>query len=91
MEKRLIKKNLKFSKLKTKEDFTLWLKLAKKGIAMKGINVELTSWRKTTNSLSSSIIQKISDGYKVYNKELKYNTLMSLFMLFILSVNSILK
>ena len=91
MERKLIRNNIKFSKLKTKEDFTLWLKLAKKGVAMKGINVELTSWRKTSNSLSSSIMQKISDGYKVYNKELKYNTIMSLFLLFILSVNSFLK
>ena len=40
---------------------------------MKGMNVELTSWRKTSNSLSSSIIQKISDGYKVYNHYMNFN------------------
>ena len=55
-----------FANLKTKEDYVLWLKLAKDKIEMKGIHENLTSWRKSKNSLSSSTIQKLIDGYKVY-------------------------
>ncbi len=91
VKKKLLKKNLNFSNLKTKEDYALWLKLAKKGVVMKGINQTLSSWRKTSDSLSSPIFQKIFDGFKVYNKELKLNIICSLIYLLILSINSILK
>jgi len=81
----------RFANLRTKEDYVLWLKLAKDGITMKSIQENLTSWRKSKNSLSSSVIQKIVDGYKVYRIYLKYSRLRSLYHLVILSINFILK
>ena len=81
----------RFANLKTKEDYVLWLKLAKDKIEMKSIQENLSSWRKSKNSLSSSAIQKIIDGYKVYRIYLKYGRLKSLYCLVILSINFILK
>ena len=81
----------RFAKIKTKEDYVLWLILAKHGFKIIGINENLTSWRKTKNSLSSSIFQKLQDGYKVYRIYMKYSRLKSLFCLIRLSVNYILK
>ena len=80
-----------FSNLKTKEDYVLWLKFAQDGIEMKGFDQNLSSWRKTKNSLSSSIFQKLIDGYRVYREHLGYGIFKSLFYLIILSVNFVLK
>ena len=87
---RLLKKE-KFPNLKTKEDYLLWIKLSKKKIKMLGINETLASWRKTNNSLSSSIIQKLKDAFLVYNHHLKFNFLKSLILVFLLSINSLTK
>ena len=81
----------RFANLRTKEDYVLWLKLAEDKITMKSIQENLTSWRKSKNSLSSSVMQKIVDGYKVYRISLKYSRLRSLYHLVILSINFILK
>ena len=81
----------RFANLKTKEDYVLWLMLAKDKIEMRSIQENLSSWRKSKNSLSSSTIQKIIDGYKVYRIYLKYGRLKSLYCLVILSINFILK
>ena len=83
--------NINFPNIKTKEDYVVWLYLSKSGIQMMGLNENLTSWRKLNNSLSSSVIQKICDGYKVYRKYLKFGPVKSLFYLFLLSVNSLFK
>ena len=80
-----------FPNLKTKEDYVLWLYLSKNGIKMFGIKENLVSWRKSKNSLSSSSVQKILDGYKVYRYYLKYNFLKSIRCLFVLSLNFIFK
>ena len=93
----IIKKNIfdnekfRFGKTKTKEDFILWLMLAKNGISINGIDECLTSWRKNSKSLSSSSIQKIIDGYKVYRNYLHYGRIKSFFFLIILSLNFMLK
>ena len=84
-------KKFRFGKTKTKEDYILWLILAKNGIKIIGIKECLVSWRKNSESLSSSNIQKIIDGYKVYRNYLQYNRTKSLYLLIILSVNSMLK
>ena len=83
--------NIKFPKLKTKEDYVLWLKIAEIGTKINGYNEYLSCWRKTSNSLSSSNIQKLKDGFKVYNTFLGYGVLKSLFSLLILSINFVLK
>ena len=81
----------KFANLKTKEDYVLWLKLAFDNVQMKGIDENLTSWRKNKQSLSSSTIQKLLDGYRVYRIYLGYGVIKSLFCLLVLSINFILK
>ena len=93
----IIQKNIfnnekfRFGKTKTKEDFILWLLLAKNGIQISGIKECLVSWRKSSGSLSSSFFQKIIDGYKVYRDCLHYSRIKSFFFLIILSVNYFLK
>ena len=83
--------NYFFPKIKTKEDFVVWLKLLKDGVEVKGLDKNLTSWRKLNNSLSSSSLQKIFDGYKVYRYYLKFNILKSFMHLFLLSINYLIK
>ena len=80
-----------FADLKTKEDFVLWLKILKRNIKIYAFKKDLMYWRKLDNSLSSSIFQKIKDGFSVYNKFMKFNIIKSLFFLFLLSLNSLLK
>jgi teichuronic acid biosynthesis glycosyltransferase TuaG len=83
---KLLNKN-KFINLKTKEDYLLWLMLSKKKIKMLGMKQVLFSWRKTQNSLSSSIVQKLKDAFLIYNSYLKFSLLKSVFMTFMLSIN----
>ena len=91
IKKSLLNENIKFGSLKTKEDYVLWLNLAKKNYKFYGINLFLTKWRKLDNSLSSSTLQKLFDGFRVYNKYLKYNKFLSIFCLIRLSLNYLLK
>ena len=92
LKKNILKKfNLYFPNTKTKEDYVLWLKLAQRGVEMHGLNIELSSWRELNNSLSSSSMQKILDGYKVYRKYLKFNVFKSYICVFILSLNYLFK
>ena len=91
----LLKKEIlglnKFSDLKTKEDFVLWLKLISNNTKIYGLDEELALWRKTNNSLSSSLFQKIIDGYRVYNVYMKFNMIKSIYYLFCLSINFLKK
>ena len=92
LEKKIINDlNICFPNIKTKEDYVVWLYLSKKGIQMMGLDENLTSWRKLDNSLSSSAIQKIFDGYRVYRVYLGLSTIKSLFYLFLLSLNFLIK
>jgi teichuronic acid biosynthesis glycosyltransferase TuaG len=91
LEKKILSKSLKFGETKTKEDFILWLKILKKKIIIGSIDQNLTSWKKTKNSLSSSIIQKILDGFIVYNKYMKFNYFKSFYYLVLLSFNYLKK
>ena len=77
----------KFSSLKTKEDYLLWLILSKKNIKMLGLKKTLVSWRKTDNSLSASAIQKLKDAFSIYNKYLKFNFIKSIYHVIFLSLN----
>ena len=51
----------------------------------------LTFWTKSKHSLSSSTYQKILDGFRVYHKYMNFNFFKSLYFLFCLSMNFILK
>ena len=87
VKKSILKNKIKFPTLKTKEDYVLWLKITKMGILIHGIDKNLMKWRKTSDSLSSFTVRKLSDGYSVYRIYLKYGIIKSLYLLFILSVN----
>jgi len=86
LKSNLLKSN-KFSSLKTKEDYLLWLALSKKNIIMLGLDKNLVSWRKTDNSLSESTIQKLKDAFLIYNKHLKFNFIKSIYHVIFLSLN----
>jgi len=77
----------KFPNIKTKEDFVLWLKILKNKNIFGAINKKLTSWRSLNNSLSSSIFQKLVDGFRVYYVYMNFNFIKSLYLLFCLSFN----
>lgn len=85
LEKKILNKNL-FPDQKTKEDYILWLKITKK-YKFIGIDEKLVYWRNTENSLSSSIIQKLIDGYRVYRFYEKQNFIKSIISLLVLSFN----
>ena len=76
VRKKLLQNN-KFKKLKTKEDYLLWLKIVKKIKHIYGINQYLSSWRKNKNSLSSPIIQKFLDTYRLYRLYLNNNFILA--------------
>jgi len=77
----------RFPNIKTKEDFVLWLRILKGKNTIHGLNENLVKWKKLDNSLSSSTLQKIKDGFKVYNTFMKYNIVSSVYLLLCLSFN----
>ena len=90
LKKKILNKKIKFPSIKTKEDLVLWLKISKNHKLI-GISKALTQWRKTESSLSSNTIQKLFDGFKVYNKHLRINPLKSFVYLILLSINYLKK
>ena len=92
LNSKFIKKNkYYFPKIKTKEDFVLWLKIAKNIKFMKGINKKLTYYRKNEYSLSSNKLTSLINGYKVYRNYMNYNVINSIYCLIILSLNFLKK
>ena len=90
VRKKILKKTNLFSNFKTKEDYYLWLELAKLGYVFYYLNISYTKWRITENSLSGSTFQKIFDAYKVYLKCEK-NYVISFYRTIVLSLNFIKK
>ncbi len=91
MKRNLFNKNIKFANTKTKEDYVLWLNITKNGKKIYGLDKTLLKWRKNENSLSSSTIRKLVDGFLVYHRYQKYNFLKSIYLLIILSLNFLKK
>lgn len=83
--------NYKFPNIKTKEDYVVWLKMIKKINKITCFNKYLTFWRNTPNSLSSSLIQKLKDGFSLYYKYEKQNFFKSIFLIFQLSFYALKK
>ena len=83
--------NNRFSKLKTKEDYLLWLTIAKKIKFIYGLNQYLSSWRENKNSLSSSIVQKLFDAYRLYRLHLNYSFIVSALFTLRLTFYAIIK
>ena len=84
-----IKKIANFPKLKTQEDYALWLKLLRKGVRMKGLPESLSVWRDKPNSLSSNVIQKFYDAFRLYFYHENKNFFIALFCVLSLSINKI--
>ena len=92
IEKKVITKSkTKFPKLVTKEDFVFWLSLLKKNNKFYAYDSNLTNWTDSKNSLSSSTIQKLFDGFKVYNHYMNFNVIKSVYYLLCLSMNYLKK
>ena len=91
LKKEIFDHQTKFPNLKTKEDFVLWLKILQRNIFIGSLNETLTSWRKLDNSLSSSVLQKIKDAFKVYNYYMKFNFIKSFYYVICLSINFLKK
>ena len=92
LEKNIIDHHkIKFPKLVTKEDFVFWLMLLKKNNKFYAQDKYLTNWSDLKNSLSSSTIQKLMDGFRVYNQYMNFNMFKSLYYLFCLSLNYLKK
>ena len=83
-------KNL-FCNLTTKEDFRLWLKIVKNEKHLIGIKKYLTSWRSLKTSLSSSILQRLLDAFRLFYIYEKFNAFTSLFYVIRLSYYAYLK
>lgn len=86
------KNNLNFpSKIRTKEDYILWLDIIRKIKVIRGIDLKLTNYRKTNNSLSSNILLNLLNGYRVYRNYMNYSIILSFYSLFHLSINYLKK
>ena len=90
VKKRILKKDRFFANFKTKEDYFLWLKIANNGEIFHYINHPLSYWRKTQNSLSSSVVQKLMDSYRLYY-HFENNFITSIYRTVILSLNFLIK
>lgn len=88
INRELIRENL-FPPLQTKEDYVAWLNITKNNIYAYNFPYFLVEWSYTENSLSSNFVQKLFDGFKVYNTYLNFNFIKSLWYLFLLSINSL--
>jgi len=82
---------IKFPDLKTKEDYVLWINLCKNKIEFFGLKKNLVKWRKLKDSLSSNLMQKLLDGFRVYYIHLKFNFFKSILYLFLLSISYLKK
>jgi len=91
LKKEIITSKIKFANIKTKEDYVLWLKITFNNNKIFALKDNLTKWRKLEESLSSSRLQKIYDGYLVYRKYMNFNLLKSFGFLMLLSFNYFLK
>jgi teichuronic acid biosynthesis glycosyltransferase TuaG len=87
----LNKNKLLFPRIKTKEDYVLWLKIIKKIKIIKGLDISLTFYRITKGSLSSNKLLGLFNGYKVYRDYMNYGVVKSLLYLLMLSINSLKK
>ncbi len=88
--KEILKKN-KFIKIRTKEDYFLWLSIIKKIKVIRGLKSKLTLWRKLDNSLSSPILRRIIDAYLMYSLHNKNNFIINVFYTLRLTIYALIK
>lgn len=88
---RKLLKKIKFPKVKTQEDYAVWLQLLRNGEKLYHYNKFLTYWRKSKNSLSSNIFNKVRDAFIVYYFYENKNLLLSIYSVIILGFNKLKK
>jgi len=71
------------SKMRNRQDWSLWLKIMKKIKETKGMEEVLGIYRERKNSISSNKIKLIKYTWWIYNKELKFSYLKSFIYLFV--------
>jgi len=93
IDSEFLKKNKLYfpTTIRTKEDYVLWLKIIDKINVIYGLDLKLTRYRKTNNSLSSNIFLNLINGYKVYRNFMNYNFIKSFYSLIYLSINYLKK
>ena len=91
VSKKLLLSTSLFPKLKTKEDYVLWLSIARKGLVFKSFKRSMTKWTNRSDSLSSSTYQKIKDAFIVYYKYESYSLIKSIISVLVLSINFLKK
>ena len=91
ISKNILQGNNLFSNFKTKEDYSLWLKIVKKEKELRGININLIFWRSLKDSLSSSFFQKLVDAYKIYRINENFNVITSIYLMIRLALFALLK
>ena len=84
-------KSYEFENISTKEDYVQWLKISKKLEVLFGDDKIVTQYRKKSFSLSSNIILKFINAYKVYFYYEKKNFLVSFFLVLNLSLFWLIK
>ena len=89
--KKGILNNDKFKNLKTKEDYELWLRIAKKKYKLGGINKFLTRYRVRSNSLSANHLNKLMNAFKIYNKYNNFGIIKSILYVIRLYNNAFMK
>ncbi len=90
LKSQIIKKN-KFSNLKTKEDYELWLRLSKKNFKFGGVNKYLTFYKIRKNSLSSRHFNKLINAFRIYYNSNNYGIVLSLLFTARLYYNAFIK
>ena len=90
IKKKILSKH-KFKKLKTKEDYLLWLELSKKKYKFFGLDKFLSFYRIRDNSLSALHFNKLFSAYKIYSYYLKFNLFFSLMLISRLYMNAFIK
>ena len=91
ISKKLLLSTSLFPKIKTKEDYVLWLSIAKKGLVFRSLKRSMTKWTNRPDSLSSSSYQKIKDAFMVYYRYESYSLIKSIISVIILSIRFLKK
>lgn len=85
------KLKVKFQRLRTKEDYCLWLELFKKKINIGCVNKYLMFHRLRRGSLSDQELNKIVSAYKIYRVYNNFNIFFSIYCVLRLYKNAFIK
>ena len=86
-----ILKKYNFSPIETKEDYELWLRLAKNNYIFGGVNSYLTYYRLSNKSLSSKHLNKVYNAFKIFYNYNDYSFIKSIIFTIRLYFNAFIK